>query len=60
MIVLTLATLAMLVLTYLSHWAVSLIGWCIFVGVFAGWYWMLIKSQAMDPRTRGGEPTSCG
>ncbi|HEY2413607.1 MAG TPA: hypothetical protein VGI40_15260 [Pirellulaceae bacterium] len=29
-------------------------------GLFALWYWMTCKSQAMEPRARGGEPTSYG
>jgi hypothetical protein len=36
------------------------LGWAVIMGFFALWYWMLCKSQAMDPRTRGGEPTSYG
>ncbi len=29
-------------------------------GLFVLWYWMLLKSQAMDPRTRGGDDFNSG
>jgi hypothetical protein len=37
------------------EWALLAICGVLFSGFFAFWYWMLLKSQAMDPRTRGGD-----
>ncbi len=38
---------------FLTKSAVGMIGWGVFAGLFAMWYSMLKRSQAMDPKTRG-------
>jgi hypothetical protein len=40
-------------LWFLSGSIAGIFGWTAIMGLFAVWYWMLLKSQAMDPRTRG-------
>jgi hypothetical protein len=38
-----------------QHWLPAAIGWAGLTGLFAFWYWQLLKAQSLDPRTRGGD-----
>jgi len=40
-------------LWFLNHSIVGMIGWLLFTSLFVIWYLSLLKSQSMDPRTRG-------
>ena len=42
-------------LWFLSHSIIGMIGWVAIAALFVVWYATLLKSQAMDPRTRGME-----
>ena len=41
------------VLWFFTHSIAGIVGFALFAAFFWLWYWMLLKSQSLHPRTRG-------